>query len=86
MDNEIKSLNITEVWDLVELPNDKKAVGSKWVYRTKRSTNVTVKRHKAHLVAQGYLQQYGQDYDEIFSPVFRFQSLRMVIALAVQKI
>ena len=84
MDNEIKFLSINEVWNLVKLPNDKKAVGSKWVYRTKRSANGKVKRHKAHLVAQGYLQQYGQNYDET-SPIVRFKSLRVVIALAVQK-
>ena len=45
MDNEIKSLYMNEVWDLVKLPNDKKAAGSKWIYRTKRSANGTVKRH-----------------------------------------
>ena len=68
----------------MKLPNDKKVVGSKWVYRTKRSANGTIKRHKACLVAQGYSQQHGQDYDET-SPVVRFESLRMVIVLAVQK-
>ena len=44
----------------------------------------TVERHKARLVAQGYSQQYGQDYDETFSPVVRFESLRTVIAFGVQ--
>ena len=84
MEKEMESLHVNEVWDLVELPKDKKTVGSKWVFKTKRSANGTVERHKARLVAQGYSQRYGQDYDETFSPVVRFESLRTVIALAVQ--
>ena len=84
MEKEMESLHTNEVWDLVELPKDRKAVGSKWVYKTKRSANGTIERHKARLVAQGFSQKYGQDYDETFSPIVRFESLRTVIALAVQ--
>ena len=82
----MKSLYANKVWTLVELPKDRKAVGSKWVYKTKKSANGVVERHKARLVAQGFSQKYGQDYDEIFSPVVRFESLRewLYIALAVQ--
>ena len=47
----MESLHTNEVWDLVELPKDRKAVGSKSVYKTKRSANGTIERHKAHLVA-----------------------------------
>ena len=83
MEKEMESLLVNEVWDLVELPKDRKAVGSKWVFKTKRGANGAVERHKARLVAQGYSQQYGQDYDETFSPVVRFESLRTVIAFAV---
>ena len=68
----------------MKLPKDRKAVGSKWVYKTKKSANGEIEGHKAHLVAQGYTQKHGQDYDETFSPAVRFESLRMVIALAVQ--
>ena len=84
MEKEMESLHVNEVWDLVQLPIDRKAVGSKWVFKTKRSANGTVEKHKARLVAQGYSQRYGQDYDETFSPVVRSESLRTVIALAVQ--
>ena len=84
MEKEIESLYANEVWDLVELPKDRKAVGSKWVFKTKRNANGTVERYKARLVAQGYSQQHGQDYDETFSPVVRFESLRTVIAFAAQ--
>ena len=53
---------------------------SRVVFKTKRSADGTVERHKARLVAQGY----SQDYNETFSPVVRFESLRIVIALSVQ--
>ena len=69
---------------MVELPKDRKAVGSKWVFKLKTDADGSVERHKARLVAQGFSQKHGLDYDERFSPVIRFESLRTVIALAVQ--
>ena len=84
MEKEMESLHTNEVWDLVELPKDRKVVGSKWVYKTKRSANGTLERHKACLVAQGFSKKYGQDYDETFSPVVRFETMRTIIALAIQ--
>ena len=78
------SLSANEVWDLVELPKDRKTVGSKWVFKTKKDAHGGIERYKAQLVARGCSQKYEQDYDETFSPVVRFESIRMVIALAVQ--
>ena len=84
MDKEMDSLHMNDVWDLVKLPKDRKAVGSKWVFKLKVGPDGQVERHKARLVAQGFAQKQGLDYDETFSPVVRFESLRTVIALAVQ--
>ena len=84
MDKEMGSLSANEVWDLVELPEGRRIVGSKWVFKTKKDANRAVERYKAWLVAQGCSQKYGQDYDETFSPVVRFESIRIAIALAVQ--
>ena len=84
MEKEMESLKTNEVWDLVELPENRKAVGSKWVFRVKTDANGTVETHKARLVAQGFSQTFGDDYDETFSPVARFESVRTVIALAAQ--
>ena len=84
MKAEIKSLHTNDVWDLVELPKDRKAVGSKWVFKVKVGADGRVERYKARLVAQGCSQKYGIDYDEIFCPVVRSESIRTVIALAAQ--
>ena len=84
MEKEIESLRKNDVWELVELPKDRKTVGSKWVFKLKTDADGSVEQHKPRLVAQGFSQKHGLDYDETFSPVIRFESLRAVIALAVQ--
>lgn len=84
MDREMESLMKNEVWELVTLPRGRKIVGSKWVFKEKIGADGTTERHKARLVAQGYSQQHGLDYDETFSPVVRTESVRTVIALAAK--
>ena len=79
-----KSLQENDVWDLVELPPGRKIVGSKWVFKKKIGADGTVERYKARLVAQGYTQKYGTDYDETFCPVVRQELLHILIALLVQ--
>ena len=75
MDRELESLGINDVWDLVELPEDRKAVGSKWVFKLKMNADGSVERYKARLVAQGFTQKFGVDYDETFCPVVCFESV-----------
>ena len=84
MEKEFESLRENNVWELVELPQDRTAVGSKWVFKVKVGADGEVERFKARLVAQGFSQQFGLDYDETFCPVVRFESIRTVIALAMQ--
>ena len=82
MNSEYKSLMKNETWDLVEPPVGKNIVGSKWVYKTKRDSHGQVDRYKARLVAQGYTQEFGVDYDEVYAPVAHYKSIRTVLSIA----
>ena len=85
MQQEIDSLQDYGVWELTELPEGRKAVGCKWVFKVKHNVDGSIERYKARLVAQGFCQRYGEDYDETFSLVVRLESVRTVIALSVQR-
>lgn len=85
MSREMGSLKKHQVWDLTSLPTGKKVVGNRWVYKRKLGPNGEVVRHKARLVAQGFTQQHGTDYDQTFSPVIRMESVRMMAAIATQR-
>lgn len=67
------------------MPKGAKKIGVKWVFRTKLNENGEVDKLKARLVAKGYAQQQGIDYNEVFAPVARWDTIRMVLALAAQK-
>ena len=82
MDAEYSSLMENETWDLVPPPEGVNVVGSRWVFKIKRDEEGEIDRHKARLVAQGYSQTQGVDYQEVFSPVARQASLRSLLALA----
>ena len=84
MTKEMKSLDDNKVWDLVELPKGRSPVGSKWVFKVKTGADGLVEHYKARLVAQGYSQHFGTDYDETFCPVIRLESLHALIAFGVQ--
>ena len=84
MKEEMKLLHSNDVWELVEPPPNRKIVGSKWIFKKKTDANGTVNRYKARLVAQGCSQRFGLDYEETFSLVVRFESVRAVIVLGAQ--
>lgn len=84
MNNEIKSIEKNQTWELTDLPKGKKTIGVKWVFRTKLNEKGEVDKHKARLVAKGYKQKHGIDYKEVFAPVARHDTIRLVISLVAQ--
>ncbi|GJY94298.1 putative reverse transcriptase domain-containing protein [Tanacetum coccineum] len=79
MQDELLQFKLHKVWRLVDLPKGKHAIGTKWVYRNKKDKRRIVVRNKARLVAQGYTQEEGIDYDEVFAPVARIEAIREVM-------
>ena len=71
-----------QVWNLVDLPEGKKAIRNKWVFKRKMDMNGNMTTYKARLVAKGFSQIQEIDYDETFSPVAMFKSIRIMLAIA----
>ena len=84
MEAEMKSLQSNNVWELVYPPPNRKVIGSKWIFKCKVNADVVVEHYKARLVAQGCTQRYGLDYEETFSLVVRFKSIRVLLAIGAQ--
>ena len=84
MNEEYKSMQDNKVWELVPLPEGKKPIGCKWIFKTKRDSKGNVDRYKARLVAKGYTQKEGVDFKETFSPVSSKDSFRTIMAFVAQ--
>ncbi|GJT28057.1 retrovirus-related pol polyprotein from transposon TNT 1-94 [Tanacetum coccineum] len=82
MQEELNQFIANDVWELVPQPRNMTIIGTKWVFRNKLDKNGIVSRNKARLVAQGYNQQEGIDYDETYAPVARLESIRILLAYA----
>ncbi|GKA50309.1 putative ribonuclease H-like domain-containing protein [Tanacetum coccineum] len=82
MQEELLQFKIQKVWILVNLPFGKKSIGTKLVYRNKKDERGVVVRNKARLVAQGYRQEEGIYYDEVFALVARIEAIRIFLAFA----
>jgi len=81
MKDEMKALERNATGDLVELPSNIKTIGCKWVYKLKKGVDDKMERYKARLVAKGYSWKKGIDFHEIFSPIVKIVSIRIVLAL-----
>ena len=79
---EIKSLTDRKVWDLVPRPTHANVISCKWVYKTKQDAEGNIIKRKARLVARGFTQIEGIDYEETFAPTAKFVTIRIIISLA----
>ncbi|WVZ95085.1 LOW QUALITY PROTEIN: hypothetical protein U9M48_040890 [Paspalum notatum var. saurae] len=82
---EMSSIQENQTWELVDPPANCRPIGLKWVYKVKRDERGKVVRHKARLVARGFMQREGIDFEEVFAPVARMESVRLVLALAATR-
>ncbi|CAJ2665360.1 unnamed protein product [Trifolium pratense] len=82
MEEEIASIEKNNTWNLVHLPANKRPIAVKWIYKLKYLPDGTIAKYKARLVAKGFLQKQGIDFTEIFAPVARIETVRLVVAIA----
>nr|GEW74973.1 hypothetical protein [Tanacetum cinerariifolium] len=82
MKEELLQFKMQKVWVLVDLPNRKRAIGTKWVFRNKKDERGIIVRNKARLVAQGHTREEGIDYEEVFDLVARIEAIRLFLAYA----
>ncbi|XP_037815044.1 uncharacterized mitochondrial protein AtMg00820-like [Lucilia sericata] len=82
---EFNALKKNKTWDMVDLPVGKTAIGCKWVYAIKTTKNGDIERYKARLVAKGCSQKYDVNYQETSFPLIRYENIRLLFAIAVNK-
>lgn len=85
MEEEIAALELNNTWTVQPLPLGKTSIGCRWLYKVKYKADGTLDRYKARLVAQGFIQQAGIDFLDIFSPIARLTTVRILLSLAAQK-
>ncbi|MCH82412.1 gag-pol polyprotein [Trifolium medium] len=85
MIDEIEAIKRNNTWYLTEFPVNKHQISVKWVFKVKLDSNGSIAKHKAWLVAKGFLQKAGMDYQEVYAPVARIETIRLVVAIASVK-
>lgn len=79
---ELDVIERNHIWELTTLPNGSKTIGVKWIFKTKYNERGEVEKHKAELVAKGYSQKEGLDYKGVNALVARWDTIRIILALA----
>jgi hypothetical protein len=80
----MQAIEQNRTWDVSNLPAKQKAIGLKWVFKVKKDPEGKIVKHKERLVAKGYAQVQGVDFDEVFAPIARIETVRVLLALAAQ--
>ena len=81
---EINTIEKSHTWELVDLPKGITPISVKWIFNTKLNESGQIEKYKARLVAKGYAQRFRIDYTEVFAPVARLDTIRVLLALAAQ--
>lgn len=82
MDQELQTIHDNLTWTPTKLPKDRNAIGCRWVFKIKQGETDDSVKYKARLVAQGYTQKFGVDFDQVFAPVTRSATFRTLLSVA----
>lgn len=82
---DLESIERNKTWKLIFLSLNKKSISMRWIFMIKLKPDGSLAKHKARLVAIGFLQKYGLDYFKVFAPVARHETIRLVISIATNK-
>ena len=85
MEEEYDALIKNETWHLVPPSSNHNLIDYKWVYCIEKRSDGTIDRYKARLIAKGFKQRYGIDYEDTFSPVVKVATIRTVLAISVSR-
>jgi len=85
MVEEMHALKKNGTWDLIFLPPRKQPIGCKWVFIVKQKMDSTLDRYKAWLVAKGFTQTYGIDYQKTFAPVAKLDTIQVLLSCVVNQ-
>ena len=83
MKEEMESMKTNQVWDLVDLPPERRSIGNKWILKIKRKADGSIEQYKARLVEKGYTHEEGIDYKDTISLVVRITSVHLILAIVV---
>ena len=81
MESKMNSIRENHTWDLVELPENRRALPCRWVFRLKQTTVSSSQNYKSCIVAKGFRQEYGVDFGEVFSAVVKMTALRFLLGV-----
>ena len=82
---EIKAIEENKTWELIDPPLGCRPIGLKWVYKVKQDEHGAIVKHKVRLIARGFVQREGIDFEEVFALVAHIESIRLLLALAAAK-